>query len=255
MGRMISRGWRILGTGLSFALFGAGGLVMGLLVFPALRLLPGEASERELRAQRLVHHCFRLFVGVMEVLGVLRVTVRGEDRLRQAGGQLVVANHPTLLDVVMIGALLPQLDCVVKREAWSNPFLRWVVTATGYIPNDLGDTLVGACAERLRRGRALLLFPEGTRSPKGGLGRFQRGAAHAALRSWRPLLPVFIRCDPPSLSGREHWYQVPERKMHFSIEAGEVVDPTLLAEPGEPRGAAARRITAALRGFYEKRLR
>jgi 1-acyl-sn-glycerol-3-phosphate acyltransferase len=255
MGRILSRGWRIAGTGLSFALFGAGGLVLGLLVFPFLRLLPGSAAERQLRAQLVVHHSFRLFVGVMQTLRVLRVTVRGEERLRQAGGQLVVANHPTLLDVVMLGALLPQLDCVVKRGAWANPFMRWVVTATGYLPNDLGDALVDACAGRLLQGRALLLFPEGTRSPKGALGPFQRGAAHTALRSGRPLLPVFIGCEPLSLTGRERWYQVPERRMHFTIEAGELMDPTLLAERGEPRGAAARRVTAALRGFYEKRLR
>ena len=141
-----------------------------------------------------------------------RFSVRGAERLREPGGHLIVANHPTLIDVVLIGSLMPQLDCLVKTDASRNPFMRGVVRVAGYVPNDLGEAVVEACAARLREGRSLLLFPEGTRSMKGGeLGSFHRGAAHVALSSGRRILPLVIHCAPRALTRGQHWYDVGDR--------------------------------------------
>jgi 1-acyl-sn-glycerol-3-phosphate acyltransferase len=250
----ISRWWRVAGTGASFALFGATGAVLGIAVFPVVKWSARDPRDGEFRVQRLVHWTFRLFIRFMAALGLVRVSLRGEDLLRDPRARLLVANHPTLLDVVMLGALLPQLDCVVKKQAWSNPFMRGVVRSAGYIPNDLGDRVLDACAERLRQDRRLLLFPEGTRSPKGGLGPFRRGAAHVALSCRMPLTPVSIRCDPPSLMRGQKWYDVPDGRMLFRIEVGEFIELPPSAERDQPRGLAARELTRSLRDFYEKRL-
>ena len=170
----------------------------------------------------------------MQGLGVCKLSVQSRERLREPGGLLIVANHPTLIDVVLIGSLLPQLDCLVKIGAWRNPFMRGVVRAAGYVPNDLGEAVVEACAARLREGRSLLLFPEGTRSMKGGdLGAFHRGAAHVALRSGRPLVPLVIRCVPRALGRGQHWYDVGDRPMSFTIEVGEPIDPRKLIRENE----------------------
>ncbi len=252
LGRL-RRASRALRTGLAFAIFGALGLLLGLVLFPLERGLTREGEIAERRCQRRVSAIFRLFTWVLRGLGLAEIRIRGAERLRRPG-TLAVANHPTLLDVVLIGAEMPQVDCVVKKEAWSNPFMRHVVTATGYVPNDLGETVIGACAERLRRGRSLLLFPEGTRSPEGGLGPFMRGAAHLALVSGRPLTPIVVRCTPPTLMRGQKWYDVPDRRMCFEIEVCEPIDVGDVVDPGEPRALAARRITAALRDFYHERL-
>jgi 1-acyl-sn-glycerol-3-phosphate acyltransferase len=130
-----------------------------------------------------------------------------------------------------------------------------VVKAAGYVPNDLGEAVVEACAARLREGRSLLLFPEGTRSMKGGeLGVFHRGAAHVALRSGHPIRPLVIDCHPRFLTRGQHWYDVPDRPMGFSIEVGDPIDPRKLTREDESRGVASRKLTAALRDFYQARL-
>ena len=79
----------------------------------------------------------------MRRLGVLTVSVSGAARL-QREGLLVLANHPTLIDVVLLVALLPDADCVVKRAVARNPFMRATVRAAGYIVNDDGPALVEA---------------------------------------------------------------------------------------------------------------
>ncbi|MCZ6782005.1 MAG: lysophospholipid acyltransferase family protein [Proteobacteria bacterium] len=242
---------RVLGTGLSFSIFGLLCLLGVTVLFPAARLWGGREGG-DLRVQRVIHHCFRFFMKTVEVLGVLRIRVEGAEALRGPGPRIVVANHPSLADVLLLVSQLPQADCIVKRSAWSNPFLAGVVRAAGYLPNDEGEALLEACATRLRQGRTVLLFPEGTRSPAGGVGRFRRGAAHLALRTGVPLQPVTITCEPRMLMRGVPWYRVPERAGRFVLRVEEPV--SALESDGAERALAARRLTARLREGFQKRL-
>ena len=251
----LSRWARIAGTGISFARLRHRRAWCSRSAAFRCSGSSRDPREREERAQYLVHLAFRFHVVGDAAVGVCTVVGQGAERLREPGGQLIVANHPTLIDVVLIGSLMPQLDCLVKTDASRNPFMRGVVRAAGYVPNDLGEAVVEACAARLREGRSLLLFPEGTRSMKGGeLGSFHRGAAHVALRSGRPILPLVIHCHPRALTRGQPWYDVGDRPMSFTIEVGEPIDPRKLTKDDESRGVASRKLTAALRDFYHARL-
>lgn len=77
---------------------------------------------------------FRGFVHMLTWAGVVRVSTVNLQRLRQAKGMVVIANHPTLIDVVVLISLMPNAGCIVKQGLWRNPFLRGVVSAAGYIP-------------------------------------------------------------------------------------------------------------------------
>jgi 1-acyl-sn-glycerol-3-phosphate acyltransferase len=251
--RGVERVIRSLGTGLLFAIFGIGGLLLATLVIPVMAWLRGDSRDRELRAQRIVHHSFRLFTWFGSLLRLLALEEHGTERLR-APGQLVIANHPSLLDVVYLISRMPQADCVVKRELWRNPMLRFVVRICGYIPNDGGEAVVQACSERLGRGRSVILFPEGSRSPYGRLGRFQRGAAYVALASKCPVTPVTIQLRPPALKKGQPWYALPNERLKFSLDVGESFFAHDLLQEDLPRTIAARRITVGLRSLFDARL-
>jgi 1-acyl-sn-glycerol-3-phosphate acyltransferase len=246
---------RLIAThGLAFALFGIASLVVFGVVLPIRLLLARGAAPRDLVAQRLVHRSLRVYLRVCEAIGAFRVESRHAERLA-AVPALVVANHPTLLDVVLLLAHMPQADCIAKRAVWRNPFLRLVVEAAAYIPNDTAEDLVVRCCERLAAGRSVILFPEGSRSPLEGLREFQRGAAHIALASRCPVVPTLLYCDPPALKKGQPWYAVPSEPMRFRLE----VDPPLrdLTEGLDalPRSLAARRVNQRLRDYFERRLR
>lgn len=245
---------RIAAHGLGFTVFAALCLFFTFVHYPLIRLRPGTREAHELDGQLRVHGQFRFYLRILRALDICDVRVIGEERLREPGAHLIVANHPTLLDVVVIGSLMPQLDCVAKRAAWSNPFMFGVVRGTGYLANDDGVGLVEEGGERLRNGRSLLLFPEGTRSPEGELNPFQRGAAHLALRTGLPILPIHIRCEPCGLMKTGKWWQVPNGRMHYTLEVCEPFHVKELVDPDEPRARAARRLTAILRDFYLKKL-
>ena len=166
------RHWRAARTGLGFLAFGLGSLVIAFVALPLGRIVARDDRRRQLQGQRAVHLAFRALLRIVWWLRVVRVRRQGAERLRGPGPRLVVANHPTLLDVVVLIACMPQADCVVKQAHWRNPVMRRVMMATGYLSNLDGEGLVAACVERLRQGRTLVLFPEGTRSPRGSSARF-----------------------------------------------------------------------------------
>jgi 1-acyl-sn-glycerol-3-phosphate acyltransferase len=251
--RALERVVRVLGVGMLFAIFGIGGLLLATLVIPPLGWLRGPGNDRELMAQRVIHHSFRFFTWFGSSLHLLGLEERGTERLLHPG-QLVIANHPSLLDVVYLISRMPQADCVVKRALWRNPMLRSVVKVCGYIPNDGGEAVVDACSERLLRGRSVILFPEGSRSPYGNLGPFQRGAAYVALASKCPITPVVIQVRPPALKKGQPWYALPNERLMFSLEVGESFFARDQLQEELPRTIAARRLTVGFRSLFDSRL-
>jgi 1-acyl-sn-glycerol-3-phosphate acyltransferase len=243
------RAWRVLATGLSFALFGLGGLLLRMAVFPLLALCVREPLLRRRAARTAIRLSFRAFVGIMRLLGVLRYEVHGLDKLERAG-QLILANHPTLIDTVFLIAFVRNADCIVKGGLWNNPFTRGPVRAAGYVCNDRGPELVTDCIASLRAGGNLIVFPEGTRTRPGAAMELKRGAANIAVRAAHPVTPVLIRCEPATLGKGDKWWQVPPRRARFRIEVKDDIGIEHFTGPGISEVMAARRLTAYLQRYF-----
>jgi 1-acyl-sn-glycerol-3-phosphate acyltransferase len=243
--------WRILVTGTCFVLFGIGGLVLGLLVLPMLLLLPGGPTARRSRTRRLVQKSFRMFVAVMSGLRGLHYRFDGRERLGRPG-QLIIANHPTLIDVVFIVAFTPSPACVVKAALFANPFTRWVVSAAGYTSNSPTDLMIEQAIAALRAGDCLVMFPEGTRTRPGEPLHFHRGVASIAVQAAAVLTPVYIRVDQPLLHKSQPWYRVPPRPPQLEFVVGEDIDLEPYRQAPPPR--ASRELNAWLLSHYEARL-
>jgi len=244
--RALNRLWRQLATGFSFLVFGVGGLMITLIVVP-LSLMIRDQSRRERWVKYIIHRCFRLFTGMMETLGILTVDARHLERLDRHG-QLVIANHPTLIDVVFLISFMPRADCVVKSSLLRNPFTRGPVKAARYIANDDPDAVIKAAGESFARGNSLIVFPEGTRTTPGEKMRLQRGAANIAIRTGQNLRPVIIDCAPPTLGKNTPWYQVPERRFHMTFRVDEELDLSPFLE-GKP-SVMSRQLTATIKDYF-----
>ncbi len=254
MASQLEKRWRVFQTGLSFVVFAGLVLALAFVVIPTGRRFARDRAADELRAQRWIHRGARVFVGFMRGIGLMRVDRVGVDRLRAGGPLLVIANHPTLFDLPLILSLMPQADCIVGAERAENFFLRRVVAAAGYARNDDGGSVIRACLRRLESGRSVVIFPEGTRSPAGGLGAFRAGAAFVALRSGHDLLPVLLSCEPSTLSKGRSWYDAPAGQLHVRVRVGEPVSAQPLRYRGVDLAEAARRLTAELREDFLKGL-
>lgn len=227
------RPWRLVGTALSFAVFGLFGLLLGGIFFPVMRVLPLGAARRRALGARVVVRCFHGFVEFMRVVGVLTYSFDGRERLGRPG-QLILANHPSLIDVVFLIGFTPRACCVVKAALWRNPFTGGVVNAAGYVPNFPTDAMIDGASERLRAGESMIMFPEGTRTRPGEPMQFHRGAAAVAVRAARVITPVFIAVEPPTLGKHEPWYRIPPRRPHFRLQVGDDIDPAPYQSGGSP---------------------
>jgi 1-acyl-sn-glycerol-3-phosphate acyltransferase len=244
--------WRTLVTSGCFVAFAVCGVLFSVLVYPLLCLL-GE--RRHAPAKWLVHKFFWSIVAVLRVSGCMRLETAGLEQLRKAGAVLVIANHPTYIDFVVLLSLMPRANCVVKSDHWDNPVFGGMVRAAGFVRSSRADQLAEDCTQVLERGDPLILFPEGTRSDPGAPVRFRRGAGYVAVKSGKPIVPVVLQCEPPTLNKHSRWYQVPPRPFHYSVGVRDILRADALADTGQGCAvSAARTLTVALEGYFTEQL-
>ncbi|NMM80861.1 1-acyl-sn-glycerol-3-phosphate acyltransferase [Acidovorax sp. SRB_14] len=241
----LNRAWRIVATGLCFSVFGLGGLVLRCVFFPALMLSVRQPARRQELSQAVIHHSFRWFVALMQGVGVLSFEVSGMERL-QRRGQLILANHPSLIDVVFLISFVRHADCIVRAALARNPFTGGPIRAAGFITNNGGAELLQDCLESLQAGNNLIIFPEGTRTPLQGSAKLQRGAAHVAVKGRVDITPVHIHSSLPMLTKGMPWWQVPLRKPHFTIQVRQDIAVDEFCVAADSESLAARHVTAYL---------
>jgi 1-acyl-sn-glycerol-3-phosphate acyltransferase len=136
-----------------------------------------------------------------------RVRVEGRDRIRPDAAYVMVANHQSLLDILVLFRLFVHFKWVSKIENFRVPFIGWNMSLNRYIKLRRGsrDSIaraLHACERALAQGSSIMMFPEGTRSPDGRLRAFKPGAFTLAQRTGAPILPIVIEGTASALPKR-----------------------------------------------------
>jgi len=245
----LDRGWRRFATGLSFFLFGTVGLFLGVVYFPALRLFVQQTERRANIARRTIAWTFRLFVGIMRGLRLLDYELLGFAKLNRKG-LVVIANHPSLIDTVFLLGFVQNSIAVVDDGLFRNSFTGAPLRAAGFIRNDAGATVLDDCVAALDAGLNVVIFPEGTRTPRHGTVKLKRGVANIAIRAERNLTPIIIQCSPRTLMKGEKWWQIPERPPHYTFAVGDDIAVHAFSSHDESPALAVRRLTAYLEQYF-----
>lgn len=239
--------YRVAAKWFSFFFFGVSTLILITLIFPVMRLALHPKERFRKYGRRFVSASMRFFVGVMHTLGIVNLEA---DRkyFRHLSGKIITANHPSLLDVIMLFSLVPNADCIV------NSYLTHTIVAGVirqlYIYNYLdSDALIRACTESLRQGNCLIIFPEGTRTPRAGRAILKKGAARIAMASGRNIIPLHIGgTDKYGLGKKDPWTAFnPRERYVYKIDAGTEINPEKYRSLPAP--AAAKAITQDMATF------
>jgi 1-acyl-sn-glycerol-3-phosphate acyltransferase len=126
-----------------------------------------------------------------------RVRVQGRGKIPWKRPCVLVSNHQSMLDILVLYQLFAPYKWVSKKENFSIPIIGWLMRLNRYIEIKRGrkeslETLKEDASEHLRRGSSILIFPEGTRHPGGKLGRFMDGAFTIALENGTDIVPVVM---------------------------------------------------------------
>ena len=197
--------------------------LVALVLYP---LLPRRTGLRLGRAA--IAYGYRIFWRVAALSGMIRLDADVLDALRDEPGLVIVANHPSLLDAVMLVARLPRSACIMKASLVRNPLLGPGARLARYIRNDSAFGMVNCAVADLRGGGQLVMFPEGTRTiarADSPLGAFHASFTLIAKRASAPIQTVFIDTDSPDLGKGWPLWRLPPLPIRFAVRMGRRFEP------------------------------
>ncbi len=200
----------------------------GILIFWPICLVFERASGR------LPHQVSQFWARTLSaLLPFWEIRCEGREKIRKDKAYVVVSNHQSLLDIMVVLAQLPlHFKFIAKRELFWIPFFGWHLFASGYIPLKRGDAESGRCClEKARhwlaRGVSVLFFPEGTRSPDGQVREFKVGAFKLAEETGAEILPVVIKGTRDAIP-KHSWVVKKRAVIHLKA-----LDPISIPDPSQ----------------------
>lgn len=247
--KWVSYVWRWLFSLIAYIIYGLFSLIAGLLFFIPFLLLPKKISKKI--SQFLMYLSYYVLTKFLIITGVMSVQIIDKSYLKNLNGTLIISNHPSFLDIVVLMSILPKADCIVKASLRSNFIIGWFVRASQYIVSDNPLQLVETCIDRLNEGFNIIIFPEGTRSKPTTINDFQRAYASIAINSACNLIPIFVTCTPPALTKQSRWYAIPERKFQFDIKIFPPIDMQKFIESSKEINQSSKVFSKKMEDFFK----
>ena len=149
--------------------------------------------------KRAVVHWMLVYQSIIlsYIIPAWKVRIEGRKKLRKNITYVIIANHQSILDTILLNVIGLRFKWISKVETYRIPVIGWYLRMAGYITVDRNDDeSKGKMLERsldcLKNGTSIMIFPEGTRSRDLRIGFFKRGAFQLAINSGTPVLPVLI---------------------------------------------------------------
>ena len=190
--------------------------LVAMLLYPVLPARVGRSLGRS-----VIAFAYRSFWATASAIGMMRIDASCLDALRDERGVIFVANHPTMLDALLLVARLPRSACIMKADLMRNIFLGAGARLARYIRNDSARTMVRLAVEDLKNGGQLVIFPEGTRTVMPPLNAFRPGVTLIAKLAQAPIQTVFIDTDSPYLGKGWPLWRVPPLPIVFRLRLGQ----------------------------------
>jgi len=161
---------------------------------------------------RWQHGCARTWSWLILKTSGVRVRVEGLEHVDPRRTTIYCVNHPSAMDIPILFVNLPvQFRFLAKRSLFRLPFLGWHLHRSGHIPVDRAHPRealksLDDAANKIREGRSVVLFPEGTRSRDGNMLPFKGGSFYLAIRAGAPIVPITLNGSRAVL--KPHSYHV-----------------------------------------------
>ena len=195
-------------------IFAIGGLFIGLFIIPISTLKYKDLEHRKFCAN-VVHKSWKFFSGLLCKFGSIKIETNGD--FENINGKVIVANHPSLLDIVLLIGLIPNCLCLAKKELLKNPIMHNIVKYL-YIINDvdLGE-FQNETKKALENGFNIIIFPTGTRTLQNEELKIHKGSAQIAINANVDIIPITIKADYPILIKNHFPLDVNNKAITFEI--------------------------------------
>ena len=168
---------------------------------------------------------YRGFWSCAQWLGLMRIDYEALDALSRDAGLIIAANHPSMLDALLVIARVPRGICIMRTSLMRNPFLGAGARLARYIRNEPPRGMIRSCVQNLKDGGQLVLFPEGTRTLRSPINAFRPGITLIAHMAQVPIQAVIIETESPYLSKGWPIWRTPQFPVVFSARLGQRFEP------------------------------
>jgi 1-acyl-sn-glycerol-3-phosphate acyltransferase len=182
-------------------------VVSSLLCFPVALVIWAVTAPFD-RRRALLHQFTCFWASLYTWLNpAWPVVVSGREHIRRDATYVMVANHQSLLDILVLFRLFVHFKWVAKIELFKIPCIGWNMSLNRYVRLRRGDPesiarMMCTCEQRMAEGSSIMMFPEGTRSADGRLKAFKHGAFTLAKAVGAPLLPIVVEGTADALPKR-----------------------------------------------------
>ncbi len=204
-------------------------LTWSLLAGPLGLLLPKRIGVKLGRLG--IMFGFRTYLHLLELSGIVKCDLSALDGLGRERSLIIAANHPSLIDVVLIVSRLPNAVCIIKANLWNQLIFGGSVRLAGYIRNISQARLIVDATQELQVGSHLLVFPEGTRTIGNAVQPFKGGFALIAKRAQVPVQMVLIDINQLFLCKGCSLLKKPDFPLVFKVRLGERFMPPVEIRP------------------------
>jgi 1-acyl-sn-glycerol-3-phosphate acyltransferase len=203
-----------------FTIFMVGASALSFVILPYITLTRRDPIRRRHSFSAAVRNSWRFFIGIMEFFRLIKVNVHSEEGVspKDFKGAIVVANHPSLIDVVILASIVPSPICVAKVGLAKLFFLRPILKNFCITNDAAADEFIGECRKALEAGHNVIIFPEGTRSVPGEKAKYHRGFAYVAMDAGAEIMPVRISVSKQILGRHQKFYDVTDKLVDYDIQ-------------------------------------
>lgn len=197
--------------------------VAAVPLFILLIGLPRSLQQRIARA--LIRFGLRIYLTFLRVCCQVHIDTSGLVLTPQASSLIVIANHPSVLDAIILMAHLPNACCVLKASLLLHPLFGIPARLAGFVSNAEPRQMIQDSCATLREGATFILFPEGTRTTDFPLNPLGSACVILSKQSQVPLQTVLLEFSSPYLGKHWGWLRPPCLPLHIRVRTGRMLTP------------------------------
>lgn len=204
---------------LSFAIFGAGAVILNFTVFPLAKYFIKKENLLYFYSD-IIHKSWKWFVNWLITTKVIRLNIEDISTIKN---KVIAATHPSFIDVLILIALIPRTTCVVKHSLSKNPILTNLISSIFILDNDNLDSIKSQTKMMIEKGFNIIIFPSGTRHRKNEFPKIKKGAGTIAMNANVNIICLKYHTDFDFLFINQPIYEAGEKPVTYELTiAGEI---------------------------------
>lgn len=204
--------------------FGVFSLLLNFLLFPIAKFFLNEADYKFFASDVIYCLWGKVLLNMIKYTGLASFNIKDCEKLKSIKNKVIVATHPSFIDIVILIGLIPRTTCFVKQDLLKNPILTNIVKSI-FISDDIEiEDLKNNSKHMLDLGFNIVIFPSGKRHKKEEHLKLKKGASLIALNANKNIVPIKLYSEGEFMFINKPFYDVDEKRVDFYVETLAEID-------------------------------